>query len=95
MTFIDRLTSAPELKASLDVSSQRTRVIADRVARGTAQKQGFALPDLNAAPGSVEQGPIDVETEMVSLADESLRFQATAKLLEKTYAGLRMAMTNK
>lgn len=87
--FINRATSANELRASLDVGAQRTRAIADRVARGTAQRQGFSLPTAGATPGSDEQGPIDVESEMVSLADEQVRFAATAKLLQQTYAGLR------
>jgi flagellar basal body rod protein FlgB len=34
---------------------------------------------------------VDIEAEMTSLADEQLRFEAAAKLLEKTYANLRAA----
>jgi len=90
--IIGRTTRANELKASLDMSVQRTRTIADRVAQATARQQGFTLPDVGAQPGSQEQGPVDVETEMVSLADEQLRFEATAKLLKDTYAGLRDAL---
>jgi flagellar basal body rod protein FlgB len=93
--FVARTTPANQLKASLDVSAQRTRVIADRVARASAQRGGFVLPGTNAEPGSQELGPIDVESEMVSLADEQLRFETTAKLLEKAYAGLRMSLQNK
>lgn len=89
MGFISRATSANELRASLDASVQRTRAIADRVARASAQHQGFALPAAGSVPGSDEQGPIDVESEMVSLADEQVRFAATAKLLQQTYSGLR------
>lgn len=92
--LIGRVTSANQLKQSLDVSVQRTRSIADRVARATAMQQGFALPDTPTSPGSVEQGPVDIEAEMVSLADEQLRYEAAAKLLEKTYANLRGAMRN-
>lgn len=90
--FIGRVSSANQLKQSLDVSVARTRTIADRVARATAVQQGFALPDTPTSAGSTEQGPIDVEAEMTSLADEQLRFEAAAKLLEKTYASLRMAL---
>ena len=36
-----------------------------------------------------------LETEMVGLADEQLRYEATAKLLEKTYSGLRDALREK
>ena len=96
--FIGRTTLADQLKKSLDVSSSRTRTIADRVARATAEAQGaFTLPVDPADAADVEgqgdtSGPIDVDTEMVNLADEQLRYEATAKFLEKTYAGLREAL---
>ena len=92
--LIGRVTSATTLKEALDVSSQRTRVIADRVARASLQPPngGFALPEAGGAPGSPAEGPIDLEAEMVSLADEQLRFEATAKLLQKAYQGLRTAI---
>jgi flagellar basal body rod protein FlgB len=90
--LVGRTTMANQLKASLDVSVQRTRAIADRVAQATARQQGFTLPDVGAGPGSQGQGPVDVETEMVSLADEQLRFEATAKLLKDTYAGMKDAL---
>lgn len=92
--FFGRVTSAPNLKDALDVSAQRTRVIADRVARASLQQPngGFALPQTAAPAGSPEQGPIDLEAEMVSLADEQIRYEATAKLLQQTYQGLRSAI---
>ncbi len=90
--LVGRTTMVAQLKTSLDLSVQRTRSIANRVAQATALQQGFALPEVGVEPGSVEQGPVDIETEMVSLADEQLRFEATAKLLKDTYAGLREAM---
>jgi flagellar basal body rod protein FlgB len=93
--FIGRVSSANQLKQSLDVSVARTRTIADRVARATAVQQGFALPDTPTSAGSTEQGPIDVEAEMTSLADEQLRFEAAAKFLEKTYAKLRSALRDR
>ncbi len=95
--FIGRVSSANHLKAALDVSSQRTRVIADRVARASLQQPngGFALPVENAPAGSPEQGPIDLEAEMVSLADEQLRYEATARLLQKTYQGIRNSLRDR
>jgi hypothetical protein len=92
--FIGRVSSASQLRESLDVSSQRTRVIADRVARASLQQPngGFALPAASAPAGSAEQGPIDLEAEMVSLADEQLRYEATAKLLQKAYQGIRNSL---
>ncbi len=90
--IVGRATQANLLKQSLDVSVQRTRQIADRVARATALQQGFTLPDTPTAPGSAEQGPVDIESEMVSLADEQLRFEATSKLLQQTYQNMRAAL---
>lgn len=95
--LIDRSTSATSLKTSLDQSVQRTRVIADRVARGSVNNgDGFALNTKNGNPAAQtapETGnDIDVEEEMAALGDEQLRFLATSRLLEKTYASLRTAI---
>jgi len=90
--LVGRVSQANQLKQSLDISVQRTRQIADRVARATASQQGFALPDTPTAPGSAESGPIDIEAEMVSLADEQLRYEATTKLLSKTYEYMRASL---
>jgi len=95
MNFIGRTTQVGALKQSLDISAQRVRTIADRVAQASAQQQGFALPEIGSAPGSTEVGPIDVDAEMASLADEQLRYEATAKFLEKAYAGLRESLREK
>ncbi len=91
INLVARTTIADPLKASLDVSVQRTRVIADRVARASSAAQGFSLP-ADGSAGAAAEGPIDLEAEMVSLADEQLRFDATAKLLHDTYAGLRESL---
>jgi len=88
--FIGRVSSAAGLKVSLDDSVARTRAIAGRVAAATVGAQnGFALP------GAAAANKVDLEQEMVSLADEQLRFDATAKLLEKTYSQLRASLQSK
>ena len=90
--FIDRVTSASPLKSALDRSVERSRSIADRVSKATLQNSdGFALQANGKAPVA-NANPINVEDEMVSLADEQIRFLATARLLEKTYASLRGAI---
>jgi flagellar basal body rod protein FlgB len=89
--FIGRTSMANQLKSALDVSAARSRGIADRVAQASAQNAQFSIPGQPAAQGA----PIDLETEMVGLADEQLRYEATAKLLEKTYSGLREALREK
>ena len=96
--FINRVTGAAQLRQGLDASAARTRGIADRVAKASLQNaDGFSLtaagtqqPQQTAGAGGV-----DVESEMVSLGDEQLRYEATAKLLEKTYSQLRTAIRDR
>lgn len=91
--FINRISSANQLKENLDLSTQRTRGIAQRVAGATLQNQaGFAMPQ-----GEVVSQPeaVNLEAEMTSLADEQLRYEATAKLLEKTYQQIRVSMRDR
>jgi len=94
--FISRVSQATNLKAGLDISSQRTRAIADRVAKASIPAgAGFALPNAGAAAGSSELGPVNLEAEMVSLADEQIRFETTARLLQKTYQGIRASIRDR
>jgi hypothetical protein len=87
--FINRVSGAAQLRQGLDASAVRTRGIADRVAKASlGNGDGFALPEPGAVVNPAQAG-VNVESEMVSLADEQLRYEATAKLLEKTYAQLR------
>ena len=91
-----RTTNANDLKDALDLSSQRTRAIAGRVAQASVNNaNGFALPVDPATGKPVENGQVDLEAEMTSLADEQLRYEATAKLLEKTYQQLRTSIRDK
>jgi hypothetical protein len=92
MNFITRTAPVGQLKESLDVSAQRTRAIADRVARASVGQPAFSIAPAGSAPVGADQPPVDLEREMVQLADEQLRYEATAKLLEKTYAGLRASL---
>lgn len=87
--FIHRLSSATALTGSLDLSAERTRQIASRVAQASLSGDGFALGDASGVNGG--QG-VNIEQEMVALADEQLRFEASAKLLEKVYQQIRTSM---
>jgi flagellar basal body rod protein FlgB len=94
--LIDRATTASPLKSALDQSVERSRGIADRVSKATLNNgDGFALKSneagANGAAGS-NANPVNIEEEMTALADEQLRFLATSRLLEKTYASLRTAI---
>ncbi len=89
---IGRTTNANDLKDALDLSAQRTRAIASRVSQASINGNGFAMP-IDTATGQPASGdPVDLETEMTSLADEQVRYDATEKLLEKTYAQFRTAI---
>ena len=94
--ILGRTTNANDLKDALDLSSQRTRAIASRVAQASVhQANGFALPIDPATGQPVETNDVDLESEMTSLADEQLRYEATEKLLEKTYAQLRTSIKDR
>ena len=96
LNIISRVTSADQLKASLDAGVQRVRASAERVSRASIQQNGFALPGSGAASSSsADDGALDLDVEMANLADEQLRYEATAKLLSKTYAGLRASLRDK
>jgi flagellar basal body rod protein FlgB len=82
--------------AALDLSAQRTRAIASRVSQASVNSaNGFTLPIDPATGKPAETNQVDLEQEMTSLADEQVRFDATEKLLEKTYAQLRTAIKDK
>ena len=92
--LIDRATIASPLKSALDQSVERSRGIADRVSKATLNNgDGFALKTNEAgADAAGNANPVNIEEEMTALADEQLRFLATSRLLEKTYASLRTAI---
>ena len=90
--FFGRVSNAPQMKDALDASSQRVRSIAQRVSGATVQGQsGFTLPDGTSATTE----PVNLEVEMTNLADEQLRYESTAKLLEKTYQKLRLSVRDR
>lgn len=90
--IIGRTTNANDLKDALDLSAQRTRAIASRVAQASLNGNGFALP-IDPTTGKPAQGSqVDLEAEMTGLADEQVRYDATEKLLEKMYAQLRTSL---
>ena len=96
--FINRVSSAASLRSALDVSAARTRAIGDRVAKASLNNgDGFAMAATAAeSPTGAPPGPpVDLESEMVSLADEQLRYEATAKLLEKTYQTIRLSLRDR
>jgi len=87
--FFGRVSNAPQLSDALDAGSQRVRSIAQRVSGATLKNQsGFTIPGAD----SQEATSVNLEEEMTRLADEQLRYETSAKLLEKTYANIRLSI---
>lgn len=89
--FFGRVSDAPTLRDNLDLASQRVRGVAQRISAASARSQaGFALPQ-----EAGESPTIDLEAEMTHLADEQLRYETTAKLLEKAYVKIRLSLRDR
>jgi len=84
-------SSVTDLKDGLTRSTETVRGIAHRVANATSGQDRAFASALEEA-GNVLGEEVDLEREMVSLADEQLRFQATARLLEKVYQQIRLSV---
>jgi hypothetical protein len=79
------------LRGGLAEASATHKVIADRVANALQQSANTDFAgQLNAKLASEE----DIERDMTSLADTQLRYDATAKLLQTSYAEYRSAIRN-
>jgi len=89
--LIGHATPVATLKGGLDESVERTRIISHRVANATLPGGGTtgAFADLIAEAGAED---VDLEVEMVALADEQIRFDATAVLLQKIYGQIRASV---
>lgn len=85
-------TSVSELKNGLDRSTQAVRAIAHRVANASSHPEGGFAATLENAQRGTPEGEIDLEREMVTLADEQLRYEATTRLLEKVYQQIRQSV---
>ncbi len=87
--LIGRDTSAAQLKEGLNASSRAVRGIAHRVANSGTPDFAQALDEAQATGRGNE---VDIEREMVALADEQLRFQASSSLLHKIYEQVRSSI---
>lgn len=76
------------LKTHLDSAALRHRQIAARVANAT---NGPGTFDEAMRAQGAQQAEVDIEKEMVALADNSLNFDAAHRLLQKTYLSARTA----
>jgi flagellar basal body rod protein FlgB len=82
-------SAAAQLKEGLTASSRAVRGIAHRVANASTPDFAEALDSATAAG---EAGAVDLEKEMVALADEQLRFETAASLLQKVYQQVRASI---
>lgn len=80
-------TPAGTLKWGLDQMAQRQREISHRISNATTGAGSFANT-LAQKAGALN---VNLEQEMVALADVQLRFDAYTKLLQKTHSQLRVA----
>jgi len=69
----------------------RTREIADRVANASNQAPASFEDSLTEALAE-DENDVDLEVEMVRLADEQIRYEAMTQILQKTYAQVRASL---
>lgn len=82
-----------DLRGDLDAATVRMREMAHRVANATnGVEPGFEESLEAALQGEEATGEIDLEVEMVALANEQIRYDASADLLRRTYERLRSAV---
>lgn len=82
-------SSVDQLRQGLDESSRAVRGIAHRIANASVRGQDTFAQALDQAQNGEA---VDVEKEMVALADEQIRFDAAATLLQRVYAQLRSSV---
>ena len=82
------------LKESLDDQSIRQRSISDRVANAMTPGAEFA-DQLNQRLAEGVPNGVNLQDEMAALADTSMRYDAAARLLQRTYQQLRTAINGR
>jgi len=84
-------TMISQLRGGLTEVIATHRTIATRVANAMSQSSSTSFgAQLDAKMASQEN---ELQTDMASLADNELRYETTAKLLQKSYGDLRTAIT--
>ena len=90
-------TTASQLREGLGETSANLRTVAHRVANATngvaPGAPGFDEALAGADPGRAAQTEeVDLETEMVRLANEQIRYDTSATLLQRVYQQLRLSV---
>ena len=85
-------STTADLRRELTSSMERTRAGADRIANAYNGTDASFTDALDAAQSGVDGEPVDVETEMIRLADEQIRFDAMSRMLSKVYQQVRASV---
>jgi flagellar basal body rod protein FlgB len=85
-------TPTNDLRGALEELSATHRTIATRIADATPSSANSGFAD--QLKGSMKNNEADLTRNMASLADNEMRYETTAKLLQKSYADLRTAITD-
>lgn len=85
-------TTTAQLKTGMTDSTRAVRQIAHRVSNASTGEEGDFASALENASGVVDGRGVDLEQEMVALAEEQLRYEATARLLQKVYQQIRTSV---
>ena len=85
-------TTAAQLKGGLDDSTKALRGIAHRVANASTPAAPGTPEFAEALEAAAAGQGVDIEREMVALADEQLRFETAANLLQKVYQQVRTSI---
>lgn len=95
--MLDRLLGSDsivhDIRGGLDRSTAAVRGVAGRIAAAGAADPGAfaeALDDAEEARPTTRD--VDLETEMVDLAEQQIRFDAQARMLEKMYERIRLSV---
>ena len=80
--------SVQGLREELDACAVRSREIAHRVANAS----NGATASFETALGDAMGDPVDLEVEMVRLADEQIRYEAMGQMRQKVYGHIRATM---
>lgn len=94
--MLDRLLGADSpiaaVRDGLDRSTAAVRGVASRIAGAGANDASSFQDALDGAQGKPAGNEIDLEAEMVALAEEQIRFDAQARMLEKLYEQVRLSV---
>jgi flagellar basal body rod protein FlgB len=82
------------LRGGLEEVSATHRTIAARVSQALESSTSEDFAGQLDAQGKVQASEADLQQDMTALADNELRYEADAKLLQAAYAQLRAAIHN-